>query len=264
MNRYRKTKILSIALSAALLLGGCTTPSSPFTSDISTPSDNQTTVTKQPTTTTRYPLVKPTVPKRDNNKVLIDVPLIHQFPEYPTGCESVAAVMALRYMGVDTSVANFIDNHLACSLNFRWENNQYYGPDPYKYFLGNPRTNNSYGCMAPVIKNAIISLLDDEQAVVDATGEDLSSLCKTYINNGYPVIIWASIKMLNVSYGTTWILPDGSTFSWPNNEHCMLLVGYDAGKYYFNDPYTGKLVSYSRLIAEKRYTQLGKQALIIQ
>ncbi len=39
-------------------------------------------------------------------------PFIDQRDKYPTGCESVTAVMALQYAGVDITVEEFIDNYL--------------------------------------------------------------------------------------------------------------------------------------------------------
>lgn len=196
-------------------------------------------------------------------KAVLNVPTIHQFPEYPTGCESVAAVMALRYAGESTSVADFIDNHLPCSQEFYWYESKFYGPSPYEYFLGDPRSENSYGCMAPVIEKALISFLSSNERVVNTTGQTLDELCETYIDNDTPVIVWASINMVAIKDGREWILPDGSTYTWPSNEHCLLLVGYDADRYYFNDPYTGRVTSYARSIVEQRYEQLGKQSLVV-
>lgn len=44
--------------------------------------------------------------------VIWDVPHIYQYDTYPTGCESVSAVCALRYSGADISVDDFIDKYL--------------------------------------------------------------------------------------------------------------------------------------------------------
>lgn len=43
---------------------------------------------------------------------LLDAPFIDQRDKYPTGCESVTAVMALQYAGVEVSVEEFIDGYL--------------------------------------------------------------------------------------------------------------------------------------------------------
>ena len=198
-----------------------------------------------------------------NGKVLLDVPILHQFPEYPTGCESVAAVMALRYVGENTSVANFIDNHLPCSQNFYWQDGKFYGPDPNEYFLGNPRTSNSYGCMAAVIQKALKSYFGSDKRVINTTGESLDELCSTYIDNGLPVLVWASIGMIPITKGQGWELPDGTMFYWPSNEHCLLLVGYDENRFYFNDPYRGRVISYAKSVTRTRYAQMDMQSLVI-
>ena len=253
-------------LFAVLLLGGCGTTApaestgattAPITS--TSTSTTTTATTTKPTTTVTY--AKPTAVR---GKVLINAPILNQFPEYPTGCESVAAVMALKYAGEITSVANFIDNYLECSQRMYWKDGQYYAPSPYEYFLGDPRSENSYGCMSTVIKKALIRYFGSADRVIDTTCISLPNLCKTYIDNGIPVILWASIGMIPITDGQTWLLPDGTQYTWPNNEHCLLLVGYDTSKYYFNDPYRGTVVGYTRSIVEQRYKQLGMQSLVIR
>ena len=45
-------------------------------------------------------------------KKILTVPYIDQSVRYPTGCESVSAVMMLRYLGYDISVDTFINEFL--------------------------------------------------------------------------------------------------------------------------------------------------------
>ncbi len=261
-----QTTIIDTKASTKRTTTTTTTTTTKTTTTTTTTTTKTTTTTTTTTAQTRPSTTQQTLPSQPstaNGKTLIQVNTIHQFPEYPTGCESVAAVMALRYAGENTSVANFIDNHLPCSQAFYWEDGKAYGPNPYEVFLGNPRTQNSYGCMAPVIKKALISFLGTSQRVIDATGKEFSALCQTYVANGSPVIVWVSISMVEIKDGPSWIMPNGETYTWPQNEHCMLLVGFDASKYYFNDPYTGRVVSYSRTVVESRYNRLGKQALVV-
>lgn len=50
---------------------------------------------------------------------VIDVPYLDQSVRYPTGCESVSAVMLLRYLGYEMSVDEFIEQYLdRQELNF--------------------------------------------------------------------------------------------------------------------------------------------------
>ena len=43
-------------------------------------------------------------------RVIIEAPYIDQSLRWPTGCESVSAVMLLRYLGYDITVDEFIEN----------------------------------------------------------------------------------------------------------------------------------------------------------
>lgn len=197
------------------------------------------------------------------SKLISNVPAIHQFPEFPTGCESVAAVMALHYFGNQISVETFVDEYLPTSRAFYVENGMNFGPSPYEYFIGNPKSAASYGCMAPVIEKALHACIGNSESVKNITGMSLEEICDQYIDKDVPVILWATINMLETNPRNSWYLSDGARFTWPGNEHCMLLVGYDDTKYFFNDPYAGKLVAYEKSLTEERFAELGSQALVI-
>ena len=61
--------------------------------------------------------------------IKIDVPYIDQSVKYPTGCESVSAVMLLQYLGVSVTVDEFIEKYLELS-GFEEKNGELYGPNP--------------------------------------------------------------------------------------------------------------------------------------
>ena len=197
------------------------------------------------------------------SKLISDVPTIHQFPQFPTGCESVATVMALNYFGNPITVEQFVDEFLPTSRDFYVENGMHFGPSPYEYFIGNPKSAASYGCMAPVIEKALRACVDDSLTISNLSGASLEMLCDQYIDNDIPVILWATIRMLETNPISSWYFSDGTRFTWPGNEHCMLLVGYDDTQYYFNDPYTGKLVAYDKTLTEDRFAELGRQAVVV-
>lgn len=196
--------------------------------------------------------------------VQIPVVALSQYPLYPTGCESVTSVMALHYAGFTITIDEFIDEHLSCSSRFYQKDGMLFGPDPFQVFVGDPRSEQSYGCMAPVIEKAIRSCLTQNQQVLNVSGTDLDQLCQLYIDAGIPVIIWATMDMKNAAVGNSWFLEDGRFFVWTAGEHCLLLVGYDETYYYFNDPRHGKTVAYAKAAAERSFAALGKQALVIQ
>ena len=85
---------------------------------------------------------------------VIDVPYLDQSVRYPTGCESVSAVMLLRYLGYEMSVDEFIEQYLD-RQEFELREGELYGPDPTKYFCGSPYDEESFGCYAPVITQAL-------------------------------------------------------------------------------------------------------------
>lgn len=67
--------------------------------------------------------------KETGDMTKIKVPYIDQSGRYPTGCESVTAVMLLRYLGCDITVDGFIRNCLRCRAMEQREDGLY-GPDP--------------------------------------------------------------------------------------------------------------------------------------
>lgn len=204
----------------------------------------------------------------NNTKIIKNVPVISQFPEYPTGCESVSAVIAMKYSKENISVKTFVNKYLSKSNNFYFSGGTKYGPDPSEYFIGNPKTKNSYGCMAPVIEKAINKYYKENgsngKKVLNLTGSSMSDLCKKYIDNDIPCMVWVSIGMKKPYYTSVWTLENGGRYTWLANEHCSVLIGYDDKYYYFSDPYKGAVVKYEKNLCESRYNAFKKQALAIK
>lgn len=195
----------------------------------------------------------------------IEVPYIDQSVRYPTGCESVSAVMLLQFLGYSVTVDSFISDYLD-RQSFEQREGELYGPDPRKVFCGSPYDEESFGCYAPVIKNALEKVLGEEYLVLDETGTDMETLLKTYVDQGMPVVFWASINMREPVIGPQWKLLDtGETFTWISNEHCMLLVGYDQEGYYFNDPYENHgVIRYPKEVVENRHKAQYEMAVAVK
>lgn len=195
---------------------------------------------------------------------LISVPYKSQAGEYPTGCEVVSTSMLLKYYGYDISVDEFIDDYLESSF-LEEVNGKLYGPNPNEAFVGDPRSVYSYGCYAPVIVNSLNKILRKEHWVKNTTGSEFSELIENYIDKEIPVLVWTSLNLLPTESGAEWYLREsGEKFQWISNEHCMVLVGYDKDKYYFNDPYEGNgVVGYDKNLVEKRFKELGDQSVVI-
>ena len=63
--------------------------------------------------------------------------------------------------------------------------------------------------------------------------------------------------------GNSWYLEDGTKFTWIAREHCLVLVGYNDAYYLLNDPMTGNVVAYRKDVVEKRFAELGGQAIYV-
>lgn len=197
-----------------------------------------------------------------DTKKIINLEYMNQ-NDYPTGCESVTTWMALNYMGYTMSVDMFIDNYLD-KFSIRWGENVMFGEDPNEYFIGDPRTENSFGCYAPVIKKALIEYAG-ENAVHDLSGRTVDEMIEEYVSKGIPVIFWATIDMVPSIEGRTWYIERTSkTFTWIGKEHCLLLAGWDDNNYYFYDPWENHgIIAYEKGLVKQRYAELGSQALAL-
>lgn len=186
---------------------------------------------------------------------ILNVSCILQNPELPTGCEITSLTTVLNYYGYNIDKCTLSDNYL--DKGVIGETN------PYNAFIGSPRDNNSFGCYAPVIVNCANKFLNGARSVENVTGAPLESLFDE-IDNGHPIIIWATSYMANSYYSVTWNLPDGD-FTWRSKEHCLVLTGYDYNDrvVYVSDPLVGN-TSYDMDVFENRYNQLYSQAVIIR
>ena len=98
-----------------------------------------------------------------SSRQVLDAPYLSQ-EDYPTGCESVAAVMALQYWGVDLTVEEFIDGYLPLGDAPHTDSaGHFVGCDPRKAFPGDPREETGWGCYSPVIEKALVQVLSDQQ-----------------------------------------------------------------------------------------------------
>ena len=192
----------------------------------------------------------------------IEVPYIDQSVKYPTGCESVSAVMLLKYLGYEMTVDEFIKNCLECR-EMEMRDGKLYGPDPNEYFCGSPYDEDSFGIYAKGLLKALDRAAGTEFCFKDESGTPIQKLLEKYIDQEMPVVFWACINMRKEITGPEWkLLDSGETFCWTSNEHCMLLVGYDEEKYYFNDPYNNNgVIGYERELVENRHAAQHSMAI---
>lgn len=202
--------------------------------------------------------IKPPVPA---GKKYIEAPMILQYPELPTGCEITSLTMLLQFLGFNADKEELAANYLP--------KGEYRASDYFEVFVGDPRSTYAYGCYPKAIITAAekyLSNYDEDNAytTIDLSGclpENLYSC----IDNGYPVVTWASMNMKPIKKGAVWTIPEtGKTVVWTAGEHCLLLTGYDikANKVYFNDPMEG-LKAYDMDIFEERFEEVFRSAVII-
>lgn len=210
---------------------------------------------------------EPQVRETRKADLVLDVPCLDQRDGYPTGCESVTAVMALEYAGIDISVEEFVDKHLPQGKAPYEVGGEYYCSDPNRYFMGDPQSEDGWGCYAPVIREAIEQALYERgsvRSVEELSGKTLEELVDEYVQSGKPVILWGTVRMEFPSYGPPLTVEDsGRKFDWIRPEHCLLLVGETEDSYVFNDPMEGKQAAYEKRAVKLAYEALGCQALAI-
>lgn len=215
------------------------------------------------------PIVKPQAPSEKGKK--LNVPMVSQLPDYPTGCEAASATMLLKYYGYNVSLQEMVNAIPREDLYS--ENGRVYGPSIYEKFVGDPtQTYTSerpgYGAFSPVITKSINSVLrskNGKHSAKNITGCSLSALFKN-IDSGNPVIVWATSKMRTPQYVNSWYIknPGGEDiyFEYPRGTHVTVLCGYDSEYVYIADPYYGYAKYTVSQFADK-WNLLGNQAIVL-
>lgn len=187
----------------------------------------------------------------------LDVTPVLQLPELPTGCEITSLATVLNYYGYDISKTQLADEYLDCGKIGQ--------TDPDEKFIGSPYDEHSCGCYSNVIADAARDFNTKNNCnfkIYNLNGLSLDELYE-YIENGSPVIVWATIDLMETYRNITWDI-DGKEIAWRANEHCMVLIGYDKDNdtCIVSDPLKG-IMEYPKELFNQRYEELGKQAVIL-
>ena len=199
------------------------------------------------------------------------VPIVSQ-NELKAGCETYACTMLLKSLGFDTDEFDFSENYLICSPISYGEDGTRFGPDMYSAFAGT--VENGYGIYSPAMAKSMNKFFEAKKSKLKATsvvGETLESLCQKYVKNGTAVMVWATTYMQEPYEKASWVVDfvdenaktkKGDTFTWLQNEHCMVLRGYDQKDYLMADSVAGKVSHFEKKLAEQRFRELGSQAIV--
>lgn len=202
-----------------------------------------------------------------SDKTLIEVNTISQNPDYPTGCELVSAVMVLDYYGFDVTVDEFSDKYLLKGNEPYISDGVWYSSDPDKVFLGDPESENGWGIWAKGLSRSINYFFDENDLPADAVyscSDPLECLCRKYVRNNIPVIVWCTVDMADPYINISPRIENSSdSFTWISPNHCMVLVGYDATGYYFNDPMTGECRKFGKTASQIAFSANNSQSVVI-
>lgn len=173
-------------------------------------------------------------------KVLLDVPIIKQFPELPRGCEVTSLAMLLQYKGIQTDKMDLAAKVKKDSTPYRKVNGNIHWGSPNDGFIGDmySYSNRGYGVYHKPIKELAEQFLPGQ--IVDLTGRDFAEL-KTFLSLDIPIwiITNTTYKKLPETAFETWQTPDGE-IQITYKEHSVLITGYDGENIYFNDPINGE------------------------
>lgn len=155
----------------------------------------------------------------------LNVPVIAQRPQLPTGCEITATAMMLRYSGAAVT-KTALAREMPRSKN------------PNKGFVGNPYSKSGWwiypgGLMKLVKRHA--------GSAINMTGATFGKI-KAQINQDHPVVVWVN--------GV-----DGFV------NHALTVTGYSTKRVYYNDPWTAKRDSMGITTFQKHRRHDGYRAL---
>lgn len=202
-----------------------------------------------------YKLVKENAEK--NSFYISNVPFINQYPNYPTGCESVAITILLNYYGVAVTPDDIINKLPKGSVPIT-KDGKLYGGNPEVEFIGNPYSLNAYGVYEKPIANVASQY---KSGIKIATGTSFEKILEV-VKTGKPVMVWTSMSLAVPYISQSWIYePTGETIYWKANEHAVVIIGYTEDKVIISDPINGKAKYQSKIIFKERYNYYGKKAL---
>ena len=157
--------------------------------------------------------------------VLLDVPVVYQWPEMPNGCEATALTMLLQYYGFAADKLS-VGIRLYPPLDFTCLTSGFptVRLDPASAYAGDPALFGFY-CLAPAVAegaNRYLAEQDSTLRAVDISGAG-GYVLRRSIAQGRPVVVWATIGFEPLVYSDySWRLYSDSSATIPTKT-CTVL-----------------------------------------
>lgn len=192
-----------------------------------------------------------------------NVPLLSQRPELPTGCEATALAMLLGWAGLDVTKEAAAERMAREPAPFLREGRRV-GGDPERAFVGDPWSEKGFGAYHGVIARALGAVSPGK--ALDLTGSSLDDALAP-LRSETPVLAWCTLDLREPRVTDRWQDIDSPkrTIRWTSPEHCVLVVGrFSDGKVIVHDPHTGRCERWPRSLFERRWRQMGRQAVTLE
>ncbi|WP_409296006.1 SH3 domain-containing protein [Peribacillus sp. SCS-26] len=191
----------------------------------------------------------------------LNVPLVYQRPELPSGCEATALTMALNYYGVKvgkTTIAKKMPYDSTKLVRNADGSIRIWG-DPDVGFVGSP-----FGNGYTINPGPLKRVLDQYRSGgINLTGKSYSEIEKQ-VALGRPVLAWFTISH-EMPTKRTWKTPKGKIINAARPLHCIVVTGFDSNYVYFNDSESRqKNVKMSKSKFSSIYNAMGKRALAVK
>ena len=189
----------------------------------------------------------------------VDVPCYSQYPELPTGCESVALTNLLNYYGFGLGKTIIADYYLPKGSNGNFVT----------AFDGNPRRSSGglMGCVAPAITiagNTFLRAAGSGKQAKDVSFSSISSI-KNRLTCGQPVEMWNTEwgSWPGGRYAARWY--NGHSYGLWGGNHAVVLKGYDdeQGIVYLSDSINGNVTRNAQVFFGT-WQQMDSQAVVIE
>ena len=180
-----------------------------------------------------------------------------QYPNYPTGCESVALYILLKYYQVNVTVDNIVDSLPRGKIPYE-VNGVLHGGDPNKEFLGNPRSSEGWGIWNKGLSGVANKF---KEGIIDGTDMDFNNIYNL-IRENRPVLVWTTVNLKNTYETRTWISDStGEKITWKKGNHAVVVIGYNNNQIIVSDPIDGRIKYFNKQAFINIYNYMGRRAL---